>query len=84
MFFTRENLNAFAVWITRFTLGIIVYLALEIRNDVKEFGKIIPVQQEQIKALQSDNERLKNKVFASLWFPAKKPDEITFQNLLIK
>lgn len=82
MLFSRQNLNAFYIWLTRGLLGLIVYLAVEIRNDVKEFGKIIPVQQEQIKVLQLDNERLKNKVFASLWLSAKKPDEIYFPNIV--
>jgi hypothetical protein len=81
MLLNRQNSDAVFVWFTRGLLGLLVYLAMEMRADIKELTKQMPVAQEQIRMIQEDISRLKNKVFASHW-PAKKEEEINLQNLL--
>lgn len=70
------------LFISSALLSVLVYLAIEMRADIKDLTKQMPVVQEQIRMMQDDNTRLKNKVFSLLWQPAKKEDEINIRNLL--
>lgn len=68
-------------------LSIITFLAANIYTDVRELKSQVPVINEQIKNLQDDNGRLKNKVFAlvySMPLYATKKEIITFDQLVNK
>lgn len=71
----RQTSEAIFVWMNRALVGLLVYLAMEMRADIKTLSEKMPMVQEQIRTLQDDNGRLKNKVFSLLFMqPAKRED----------
>lgn len=65
----------------KIAIGLLVFMGQQMYSNMQQLTRSVPVLQEQIKNLQSDNERLKNKVFPMATIPlfAKKEDEITFK-----
>lgn len=78
-----ETLDTISTWATRTMIGILLYLGMEMRADIKTVKEIVPALQQQIIDLKERNARLENKIYATyIKLPAKKEDEINFDNLI--
>lgn len=83
MALTRTTTDQFFVWITRGSIGILLYLAAEIRSDIKILNASVPVIQQQIIDMKEESSRIRNRVFAELLKQsAKKEDELNISQLL--
>lgn len=78
-----ETFDTISTWATRTMIGILLYLGMEMRADIKTVKEIIPALQQQVIDLKERNARMENKIYAGfIKLPAKKEDEINFDNLI--
>jgi hypothetical protein len=83
MAFTRQSTDNFFVWVTRGSIGVLLYLATEMRNDIKSLNASVPVIQQQIIDMKLDENRMKDKLYSELIKQhAKKEDELNINELI--
>lgn len=84
MYATKQTTEAVFVWLFRSFTAILVYLAIEMRSDLKELRETMPEVKQQIINLQHSNDEVRHKIFAFelLRQPAKREDEIDFSSLI--
>lgn len=83
MAITRYTTDSFFVWLTRASIGILLYLAAEIRSDIKILNASVPVIQQQIIDMKIEDTRIRDKIFTELLKQsAKKEDELNISQLL--
>lgn len=80
----KQSTEAVFVWLFRSFTAILVYLAIEMRSDLKELRETVPALNQQIINLQHSNDEMRHKIFAIevLRQPAKKDDEIDYSSLI--
>lgn len=71
-------------WLGRAFIGLIVFFAYNIYNDVKTLVSVVPVLQQRIEVLEQKVERMENKVFTDARFQypypeMKKEEEVSFE-----
>jgi hypothetical protein len=83
MAFSRQNTDSFFVWATRGSISILLYLAVEMRADIKMLNASVPVIQQQIIDMKLEENRMKDKLFSELVKQhAKKEDELNINELI--
>ena len=84
MALTKAHTDNFFSWATRVTLSILLYLATEMRSDIKNLNASVPVIQQQIIDMKKDEDRMKDKIYSALLFhnAAKKENEFNISEIV--
>jgi hypothetical protein len=84
MALTKPSTESFFVWATRGSIGVLLYLATEMRADIKTLNASVPVIQQQIIDMKLEENRMKDKIFSELkkHYPAKKEEEFNISQLI--